>query len=301
MESIASGQGESAGSTSAANQALQNILTSDPLDVEDFVRKAIFEPSLAEANDFIPFIQREGSVTGNRFGDTTSRAIGDLLADVNRTSTAARESGTLQARSQNLANIIMASELGLRAEGEDIENKIQTAIGGALEMGIPLEQMAAVLGVPVQVIQSMLVGATTPVKALGQVGPNIFAQALANTFEEIGSQQSQSLFSGGGIMAGGGGMGGGGGGIMGLLGGGGGGGIGGLAALGCHCAAEYFGWFTPRWFAARRAILQGVFGTPFLLWYSQNSRALAQDVRRNEKVRELWRPIFIKAAELGRF
>ena len=70
----------------------------------------------------------------------------------------------------------------------------------------------------------------------------------------------------------------------------------------CHAAAEYFGWYTPKWFAARDAIAAGKLDTPrwsFRDWYTENSEHLAARIREDEEVKRVWAPVFEAAAIHG--
>ncbi len=78
---------------------------------------------------------------------------------------------------------------------------------------------------------------------------------------------------------------------------------GGLGALGfCHVAAEYLGWYTPEWYAARRWIMfewPGVFGAAFRAVYRRHSQRIAGWVRRSRVVKAILRPVFTWAARKG--
>ena len=70
----------------------------------------------------------------------------------------------------------------------------------------------------------------------------------------------------------------------------------------CHAAAEYFGWFTPDWFAARSWIVDGWHGRTadlFRAFYFRHSSKLAWTIRNVPGMRALWKPFFVKAARLG--
>lgn len=68
-----------------------------------------------------------------------------------------------------------------------------------------------------------------------------------------------------------------------------------VAGLGCWCAAEYFGWFTPKWWSARRWIMQSEFRDNYL----RHGEALARKIRLNPALKEALRPFFETAALLG--
>lgn len=213
LENIAAGGGESAEVGGASRDALTQILQGGPEDVEEFVQKSVFEPSLAEAQRLIPLLQREGSARGDRFGTPTNRAIGELLADVNRTSTAARAAASLQARQQDQRAKIASAQLGILAESAEIQNLVALANAGNLEANLELQNIASVLGIPARIIALAAGVATAPTRVGGAQGPNIFAQELAgvlgsqgNTFGNV--QQGAQLTGtgeGGGILSGAGG------------------------------------------------------------------------------------------------
>lgn len=78
---------------------------------------------------------------------------------------------------------------------------------------------------------------------------------------------------------------------------------GGASASYCHGAAEYFGWYTPMWFAARRWIAEG-WDTPtgrrFRDFYFVHSQDVAADIRGSLEARHQWWPLFKWAAEQGK-
>lgn len=81
-------------------------------------------------------------------------------------------------------------------------------------------------------------------------------------------------------------------------------GAGAKAATGmmCHGAAEYFGWETPDWFAAREWIVNGWKGAiadAFRAFYSRFSRQLAWVIRNVPGMKALWRPFFMWARDNG--
>lgn len=267
LENIAAGGGEGAVSSNAANEAVQSILGSTDFDVDEFVRESVFEPALAEAEDLIPFIQRQGAATQNRFGDSTSRAVGDLLADVARSSSSARAAAALAERQASRESKLQAAQLGLGAPLAEIRELASLAGLGNLEAEQMLSNIANTLGIPLEIILSMGQIATSPTKGVGTQGPNVLAEALAGaiggTLGTAGEATVGALFEA------------------------------------CHAAAVYFGWLTPKWWAARTFILNGGLGIPFTRWYSLHSAALASVLRASPKERALWRPIFELAAREG--
>ena len=73
--------------------------------------------------------------------------------------------------------------------------------------------------------------------------------------------------------------------------------------LGCHAAAEYFGWFTQDWFYARDWIIDGWKGDEadkFRSFYLRNSAELAAEIRDDPDLKEEWRGIFEAFRNLGR-
>ncbi len=86
-----------------------------------------------------------------------------------------------------------------------------------------------------------------------------------------------------------------------ILGGGSGGGW--NVGLGCHVAAEYFGWFSKDWWYARNWILEGWQGDEaekFRAFYLRRGAELAREIHEDEELREEWRPIFEAFVKLGR-
>ena len=81
--------------------------------------------------------------------------------------------------------------------------------------------------------------------------------------------------------------------------------VGGLAgglAGACHVAALFFGWFTPKWHAARRWLLEewkGDEAEAFRSLYMRRSRELADELRGDPAELERVRPLFEWAAEMG--
>jgi hypothetical protein len=75
------------------------------------------------------------------------------------------------------------------------------------------------------------------------------------------------------------------------------------ANFGCWVAAEYYGWFTPDWFAARRWIMEGWRGPvadEFRRLYMQHGSIWAEMVRGDGRLREALRPLFDWARRKGR-
>lgn len=75
-----------------------------------------------------------------------------------------------------------------------------------------------------------------------------------------------------------------------------------MAAM-CWVAAEYYGWYTPEWFAARRWIVEGwrgPLGDIFRRLYRRHGRRVAGWVRHNRLVRAALRPIFAWTLKRGR-
>ena len=72
--------------------------------------------------------------------------------------------------------------------------------------------------------------------------------------------------------------------------------------LGCWVAAEFYGWYSPQWFAARQWIVedwQGVVADLFRKVYTRHGRRIARWVRSSRIVRETLRPVFAWAARKG--
>ncbi len=75
----------------------------------------------------------------------------------------------------------------------------------------------------------------------------------------------------------------------------------GIAAV-CWVAAEYFGWYTPDWHAARRWIVEGWRGPEadhFRYLYFKNGPIWAEMVRVNPNLKEALRPLFVWARNQG--
>ncbi len=75
-----------------------------------------------------------------------------------------------------------------------------------------------------------------------------------------------------------------------------------MLLIGCWVAAEYFGWFTPDWFAARRWLMEGWRGPVadhFRELYQKHGPVWAQMVRGNPKLREALQPLFVWARDQG--
>jgi hypothetical protein len=65
--------------------------------------------------------------------------------------------------------------------------------------------------------------------------------------------------------------------------------------LTCHAAAEYYGWYSPSWYAAREWIWHawtGLAAEAFRRFYGRYSKELAYLIRTNAQVREAMRPLF---------
>ena len=115
---------------------------------------------------------------------------------------------------------------------------------------------------------------------------------LGGSVSSMGGSVSSGAFGPAAAPAGGGG--GGGGGL---------GGIAGIAAMFCWAAAEYFGWDTPDWFAARHWILdiwEGRFADWFRKFYTKHGKKLAWVIRHCPPVKWALRPFFSHAAREGR-
>jgi len=70
----------------------------------------------------------------------------------------------------------------------------------------------------------------------------------------------------------------------------------------CWVAAEFFGWFTPAWFATRDWIMeqwQGEEAEAFRSFYLRHGPSLARALRDNAALRAEWRPVFERFRELG--
>ncbi len=71
---------------------------------------------------------------------------------------------------------------------------------------------------------------------------------------------------------------------------------------GCWVAAEFFGWFTPAWFATRDWVMeqwQGEEAEAFRSFYLRHGPDLARAMRDNAALRGEWRPVFERFRELG--
>ncbi len=265
LENIAAGQGESSDLGQATNKTLIELLSKGPQDVEDFIQSTVFDPSLAEAERLLPFINRQGSDTGTRFGPVNTRARAELLAQVNLNSSAARASAVFQALQLDDATKLQAAALGTSAETIEIQNLLALAQSGNLQAEQELNNIAAILGIPLEAIQLAAQIGTAQTSGIGQKGANLLGESLAGAIGGIAQTA----------------------------------GIAGVAAIACHGAAIYFGWFTPAWFAAWRAIASGKLGVRFLAWYSAHSRGLAAVLKTDPVEYERWKPVFLRAARLG--
>ena len=64
---------------------------------------------------------------------------------------------------------------------------------------------------------------------------------------------------------------------------------------GCHCAAVYFGYLTPKWFAARRTIL----ASPIASLYVKHAWGWSRALRKHRWLRAALKPVFVWAARRG--
>jgi hypothetical protein len=66
----------------------------------------------------------------------------------------------------------------------------------------------------------------------------------------------------------------------------------GSVGKGCWVAAEFYGWYTPSWFAVRNWIFSTWYMTPFAAFYARFGERWASLVRRNATVRNVTRKLF---------
>lgn len=220
----AAGPGQA--TTDASNQALQQILGRNPLDVNDFVNSTVLDPGLREYDKLAPLLEREFAAGGTRFGSPAARGLSDLLEGVSKATNAARAAAALNARQQNLTQQLQAAGLGQQAAGQAAGTRATQAATLAniaqISEAIRLQALERALGLPAGALSGSQALGLQATKALGSEGTNLMGAAL--------SQAAQGWLSPGGLLPGAGQANSGG--LGGLAGGGGGTGGGLMGALG---------------------------------------------------------------------
>lgn len=265
LENIAMGNVPGTGTLAQGDQALSGIIGRGPTDLSSFIESNIVNPTTRDFNErILPGIRSTGTGQGVRFSQGGSARERLAGADATERIARARSSAVLQGRQMDDQTLIQSILAASGIRGDFTKNLLGAQAGG---------------------LQPQILGEESRQNAIRSA----LMLALQGT-QGLGSQSSPDAIDW----------------VSSILGGassGVGAGIGAVAAL-CHGAAAHFGWFTPKWWAARHWILYGwplvsKHGIGFRELYIKFSPIVGYLIEHNEGVRAGTLPFFNWCADMG--